>query len=630
MNNFKGNYVTGAGREDYLRLIDDSVSMLHPTPTLPYLQMLYNPGWDTYKEGFIWGNGFWMQNSYGFAYGAIPFLSKKWREVLQNSLDLFWTRMGDGKRIGADDGIEKALKCLNFCAPDGSLGDCVIDDGIVYRQGDGPCELYDWFYEATACGVMLQCDILLFERDTEKMKKYIPLMRRSMEFIESARGENGLFFAGASSNLLAPSYGGSFDEETKTPGKAYLAGISVTYGSAMKKMSDVASLAGDDDLSKLCRERYERCYETLPQMLTDEGYLFKSLDPDGTRHGVYGAEKHGYLDTVANVDAIVHSMVNKETRDSIYNMIASVEGIRPAGILCNNYPSLDDSMYRYIDHHDLYDEYHHKPGNWVDGGCWSTVEGRAIIAYLETGHAEDAFRAADIYMKWAADYRQDQPMSQWGFNTCNPWQEENNAEDNHDIIGAPVGVMIDNFATATCLMRGLLSYIPSAEGLTLRVNLPESITDYAYGEPVRYAGADLTFRVANGKEQPTVYVNGAKVDVRYDCRSVTIPYTALVGDKVDVFVDCRGAGYTAPEAAPVMTYGDDISNLPEDLREIYAEFASKDDELSQDILNMVKVAAERRRLPFDVENFRPMTPDKVEKIIEVYDDSVRVAAGRKA
>ncbi|MCQ2455997.1 MAG: hypothetical protein MJ096_01440 [Clostridia bacterium] len=619
---YNGIYAGGAGRNDWLKLIDDSFSMLHPTSRLPYLQMLYNPETETFKEGFIWGNGFWMQNSYGFAYGAMPFLSKKWRRVLQNSLDLFWDRLGDGKRIGADDGVPNGLACRHLCAPDGALGDCVIDGGIVYKQGDGPFELYDWFYEATACGILLECDLLLFNRDLTEIEKYIDLLLRAADHIEKTRAENGLFLVGASANLLAPSYGGSFDEKTKTPGKAYLTGLAVTYGAAMKKLAEVSELGGDRKLRDRCLEKYERTYAALPQLLTEEGYLAKSMDPDGTLHGVYGAEKHGYLEAVCNVDAIAHSMVDEETVKTIYNKIASVEGIRPAGILCNNYPSLDDSLFRYLDLDDLRTSYIHKPGNWVDGGCWSTVEGRAIIAYLEAGAADDAFRAADYYMKWAADYRQDQPMSQWGHNTCNPWQEENGADDGHEKIGRPVGVMIDNFATATCLGRGLLSYIPTAVGLTVRVNIPKDITEYVQHQTVNYAGGEINFRVANGDHEPVLFVNGIKI------RGTTVP-ASILNDVNDVLIDMRGEGYKWHDVEPEKAYKADVSVLPRDLIDIYERFSEGKDEFSKTVCDMVHAAAERRELPFDAENFRPMTPDKKEEILKLYDDAVRSAAGIK-
>ncbi|MBR5520257.1 MAG: hypothetical protein IKU55_06020, partial [Clostridia bacterium] len=588
-------YISGCGREDYLKLIDDSFAMLHPCSHLPYLQMLYNPNWNTFREGFIWGNGFWMQNSYGFIYGAVPFLQGKWKEVMQNSLDLFWNNMGDGKRIGSSTGKPTEPACYNFIGPDGALGDCVCDQGIAYRQGDGQYDRYDWFYEATACGILLQCEILLFSRDKDAIAHYIPLLKRSMEHIELTRAENGLFLVGPAANLLAPAYGGS---DNPIMGKSYLSGLAVTYGAALRKFAEVAKLAGDNQLAELCTKRYELTYSALPQNLTDEGYLVKSIDPDGTKHGVYGAEKHGYLEGVANMDAIAHRMVDEKTRASIYRKIASVEGIRPYKVLCNNYPSMDDTpdhqLGETIRPHDFI-----YGGNWVNGGCWSTVEGRAIIAYMDSGHPDDAFAAADYYMRWNADYRMDQPLTQWGKNEQNYWQKEN---EDHSVIKYPVGVMLDGFGPVTGLLRSLFSYVASAEGLALKVNLPQSITDYTQKEPFFYGGCRVALRVANGSATPVAYCNGVRVA---EGMELFLPIELFGKEAIEIFIDCRNEGY-APVALASNAEAPEteLTALPQDLQEIYREYSCEDSELAHTVCAMVYVAAERRKLPFDVENFR--------------------------
>lgn len=71
-DDFRGKYVRGTGDSDYLRLIDESFAMLHTSGELPYLKMLYKSETDMFGEGFLWGNGWWIQNSYGFALGAAP------------------------------------------------------------------------------------------------------------------------------------------------------------------------------------------------------------------------------------------------------------------------------------------------------------------------------------------------------------------------------------------------------------------------------------------------------------------------------------------------------------------------------------------------------------------------------
>ena len=343
---YQGTHISGQGNPAYLQLIDKSFGALRSSPTLPNLKMLYKSATDMFSEGFIWGTGWWIQNSYGFTMGAIPLLDGFWSHILQNSYDAFWQRIGDGKRIGADNGQPTHVN-YSFCAPDGSLGDCVLKDGIIYRQGDGDVNAYDWFYEATAAGVHMQADILLFDRRPEKIQRYLPLMWRSLNHIESARAENGLFLVGAAANLLAPSYGGSCNRETGEVVKGYLTGLSVTYSAALKKCAELCKMVADEQGEAECRARLARNLAALPQLLTEEGYFAKSMDPDGTLHGVYGADRYGYMESVCNVDAIAWDVVGPEVARSIYQKIASVPNLRGAGILCNNYPHLDDTLPSY-------------------------------------------------------------------------------------------------------------------------------------------------------------------------------------------------------------------------------------------------------------------------------------------
>ena len=155
---YDGKYCTGAGDVDFLRLIDESFAFFHPNPAVPNLSMVYNPDWDTFTEGAGWG-AWWIQNSYGFSYAASPFLQEPWSSILQKSWDLFWDNQGDGKRKGQwGNGETNALSEL--VAPDGCLGDAASPGRIAYRQGDGDVKMHDWFYEATAAGVVMQAEIL--------------------------------------------------------------------------------------------------------------------------------------------------------------------------------------------------------------------------------------------------------------------------------------------------------------------------------------------------------------------------------------------------------------------------------------------------------------------------------------
>ena len=90
------SFITGSGNPEKLRLIEESYSMLADSPTLPDLRMLYKSSTDMLSEGFIWGDGWWIQNSFGFTMGAIPLLNPFWSRILQNSYDAFWERIGTG------------------------------------------------------------------------------------------------------------------------------------------------------------------------------------------------------------------------------------------------------------------------------------------------------------------------------------------------------------------------------------------------------------------------------------------------------------------------------------------------------------------------------------------------------
>ncbi|MEO5603457.1 MAG: hypothetical protein ABIR06_21230, partial [Cyclobacteriaceae bacterium] len=205
---YDGKFCAGAGDVEFLHLIDESFAFFHPNPTVPNLTMVYKPEWDTFTEGAGWG-AWWIQNSYGFSYAATPFLQEPWFSILQRSWDLFWDNQGDGKRKGLwGDGKPNALSEL--VAPDGCLGDAAAPGQIAYRQGDGDVKSHDWFYEATAAGVVMQAEILLVSRDLKTIGRYLPKMERSCDFIEKTRDPiNNLFLVGPACNLLAPSYGGA-------------------------------------------------------------------------------------------------------------------------------------------------------------------------------------------------------------------------------------------------------------------------------------------------------------------------------------------------------------------------------------------------------------------------------------
>jgi hypothetical protein len=314
---FEGKYFSGNGDIEYLKLLDISRRMFSPDPEFQNTSMLYTPWWNGFVEGPTW-DAWWVQNSYGPTYCALPFFEEPFVTFLQNAQDLWFDQMGDGKRIGANDWV----------APDGCLCDCARPGWIMYKQGDGGIGMHDWGMEFTAAGLLLQCELLLISRDAQAINQYLPKLERSANFIETRRDSTkNLFLAGPAGNLLAPSFAG-WKQADGTYKKAYLAGLSITYIAALDRLIELHKLAGKADKVQIYTERRESAQKGLKYLVTEEGYFIKSLDPDGTRHGVYGAQKHGYFESSPNHDAIAFRVVSDQQAEKIYNKIASIPGLR--------------------------------------------------------------------------------------------------------------------------------------------------------------------------------------------------------------------------------------------------------------------------------------------------------------
>jgi hypothetical protein len=506
LNRYEGKFCSGKGDLNYLKLIDESFAFFHPTPVVPNLTMVYNPVWNTFEEGAGWG-GWWIQNSYGFSYAATPFLQEPWFTILQQSWNLFWDSQGDGKRKGLwGDGIPN--KISELIAPDGALGDVAAPGKIIYKQGDGDVDIHDWFYEATAAGVVMQAEILLASRDLKAIEFYLSKMERACDFIEKTRDpKNNLFLVGPACNLLAPSYGG-VKQSDGSFGKGYLAGLSITYLAALDRMVELYKLTGNKEKLSEYENRRIITRESLSLLLTPDGYFVKSIEKDGTKHGVLGQEKFGYLEGVANVDAVALRVVDNKIANSIYNQIEKFPAIRPFDFVLTNAPGLDDTYWSWGNTQGKEMEGFHMFGDWVNGGAWGTVEGRAILMYYRLGKFQDIFRSATRAMKWAKDFRMDAPWSQLGENTNNPWSDTGKYK-----VGS-VAVMIDNFAIPAATIRGLFDYDYKFDRIILRPRIPNTITQYVQKNPIRFGEKKLFLTCNNGGNKiKKVTVNGKAIKI---------------------------------------------------------------------------------------------------------------------
>lgn len=494
---FEGAFFRGDGAVEDLRLLDNARRMLGPDPEFQNLSMLYTPQWNGLVEGPTWG-AWWVQNSYGTTYAALPFFEEPLVTFLQNSQDLWFDRMGDGKTSYVWNGKD------SWVPPDGCLMDAASDTWAIHRQGDGRVGIHDWGMEFTAAGGLLQSELLLISRDRVAMARYLPKLERCADFVESRRDpDNDLFRVGPAGNLLAPSYAG-YRRPDGTYGMAYLTGLSVTTIAFLDRLIELEKLAGRMGRAEELGVRRARARAALARVTTEDGYLIKSLDPDGTRHGVYGAAKHGYFEASPNHDAMCFRVVDDAQARRIYGVMAAIPGLRPHGLIVANCPSLDDM---YEEPRGLWGF-----GTWVNGGHWTTCEARMMVAYHRVGAFGDARRAMEQILRFARQFRMDNPLVEFGGAVYQPREPINIT---YDAFGAPAG-----------FLRGLFEYLYRADGLTLIPHMPEGIDRLEQKFPVRFGTKRLHLALSGHGPIESVRINGRRWR-DFDATSVHLPYDRI-------------------------------------------------------------------------------------------------------
>ena len=389
---YKGEWVEGNGDQKTLELIDEAFRSMHVAPDMATVPLLYKRDWDGFVEGHYWV-GWWLQNSFGPTFGMLPFWAEEpYKTWIRHSQGLWFNMMGDNNRAGAN----------GYVAPDGSLMDCAMvymngsrEDGFrsrhsktesvfdgrtaletpIYRQGDGNTLEYDWYYGGAAAGIIMEAERLLATRNVAEINERLPQLRRIAAFIDERRDEEtNLIKGGRSSNLLAPSFGG-VKQIDGNYAPAYLTELSVNYCAALIRLIDLCEITGDNKSAENYKKTLALVEGALPTLMEEEGYYIRYMEEDGTRHGVYQAEKYGYIEATPNHDAVAMGVSNDRQSGRMIEKLLAVPDLAPNDFILPNYPAYDD-----LDNPTVL--YHLPHGMWVDGGFWSTTQGRMNIACL--------------------------------------------------------------------------------------------------------------------------------------------------------------------------------------------------------------------------------------------------------
>ncbi len=236
-------------------------------------------------------------------------------------------------------------------------------------------------------------------------------------------------------------------------------------------------------------------------MTAEEGYFIKSLDPDGTRHGVYGATKHNYFEAAPNHDAICFRIADDAQAERIYAKIASIGELRRNDLIVANAPSLDDMYEKPVG---LW-EY----GRWVNGGHWSTAEARMILGYYRLGKYEDARKSMKRILDYFRRFRTDNPLVNFGGDVYQP--------------NEPINCVYDTWGVPAAMIRGLFEYLYRADRLVILPHVPPGIVELQQRFPVRFGRKRLFLATIGSGPIRGVTVNGEKWS-SFDKKSVTLPY----------------------------------------------------------------------------------------------------------
>lgn len=528
---YNGIYYSGIGNISYLGLLDSAYMMTRPNARIENLSMLYTPDWNGFVEGPTW-KMWWIQNSFGPTYTLLPFMDKAYQTFIYNSQDMWFKMQGNGARKDNN----------GYVGPKGVLCDAATLTDVYYRQGDGDIDKHDWCFGFTTAGILLQSELMLIRRNKKEISYYLPLIEAAADFIDSRRDTvKNVFLVGTAGNLLAPSYAGSGKMlPDSSYEKAYLAEISVNYIAALTRLIELEKMIGRK--KKLAEYTYklELAKKGLSNFITPEGYFVRSIELNGTKHGVFGEKRYGYFETTPNSDAMSFRVADDEQSKKIYSKISSIPGLRPYKYIIPNYPSYDD-MYEY---RGLF-----RFGEWVNGGAWATVEARMQMGYYRVGAYTDASDAFQQMLRRAVNFRLDNNLRDFGNKPYQP--------------NLPVNCVYDCWGVPGGFMRGLFEYVYAADGLTLYPHIPKDIEVLQQKFPIYFGDKKIFISVSGSGNVSAVKVNGKELK-SFTPESVFLPMNARTGT-VHVSIELGGnQGGTAilgtATVSPVNTFvatGDD-------------------------------------------------------------------------
>ena len=132
-----------------------------------------------------------------------------------------------------------------------------------------------------------------------------------------------------------------------------------------------------------------------------------------------------------------------------------------------------------------------------------------MMAYYRLGKYEDARASMKQLLKFARDFRMDNPLPGFGSKVYQP--------------NKPYNICYDTFGPPAALIRGLFEYLYRADGVTLVPHIPPEITELEQRDPIRFGTKKLYLATIGSGPITAVRVNG-QLWQQFDAASIYLPY----------------------------------------------------------------------------------------------------------
>jgi len=132
-----------------------------------------------------------------------------------------------------------------------------------------------------------------------------------------------------------------------------------------------------------------------------------------------------------------------------------------------------------------------------------------VMGYYRLGKFDDARRSMKQLMKFARQFRMDNPLVDFGARVYQPNQ--------------PINLCYDSFGPPAAMIRGLFEYLYGADALVLLPHVPPGITRLEQHFPIRFGRKRLYLATAGSGPLTAVLVNGEPW-TSFDEESITLPY----------------------------------------------------------------------------------------------------------